>query len=145
MTVSEIQSNISYNENLINQFYAEKEELETQIEELEQLRSKFSTLQNNFETKQSGRKRALLLFSAANVSNKITPTYYSGMNALLSGSEFNSADEGLSTAVQKINAQLSTLEQSLSTCESNLSYRKARKAYWQAQLIIALAQEAING
>ena len=48
MTSDEIRSNIRYNENLIDQYIREKSGLEKQVEELEALRSKYSSLQSRF-------------------------------------------------------------------------------------------------
>ena len=140
MTVNEIRNNIIYNENLINQFYAEKRTIETQINELEQLRGKFTTLQNNFGTKQESRQQGLLRFSQVIVSNKIFSNYLKGMTSLLCGRQFNDAYNGLTTAKQKINTKLNELIQNLYDCEERISYRENRKIYWQEQLRLALAE-----
>ncbi|MEE0931023.1 MAG: hypothetical protein UIM53_08485 [Acutalibacteraceae bacterium] len=137
MTISEIQSNINYNEGLIEQFYTEKRTLETQIDELEQLREKFTTLQNNFGSKQESRQQGLAKFTHTNINNKIFSNYFNGMTSLLSGRQFNDAYEGLSTAKQTINTKLQELMQNLTECEGNITYRENRKAYWQEQLRLA--------
>lgn len=140
MTVNEIRNNIIYNENLINQFYAEKRTIETQINELEQLRGKFTTLQNNFGTKQESRQQGLLRFSQVIVSNKIFSNYLEGMTSLLCGRQFNDAYNGLTTAKQKINTKLNELLQNLYDCEGRITYRENRRVYWQEQLRLALAE-----
>lgn len=140
MTVNEIRNNIIYNENLIDQFYAEKRRIETQIDELEQLRGKFTTLQNNFGAKQESRQQGLLRFSHAIVSNKIFSNYFNGMTSLLGGHQFNDAYNGLTTAKQKINNKLQELLENLSDCEGRITYRENRKIYWQEQLRLALAE-----
>lgn len=140
MTVNEIQNNIIYNENLIYQFNYEKREIEAQINELEQLREKFSTLQTNFGAKQEDRKRGLQHFSVSAISNKIFSSYFNGMTSLLNGYQFNDAYEGLSTAKQRINIKLNELIQNLSDCEDKITYRENRKIYWQEQLRVALTK-----
>lgn len=50
-----------------------KKTIEVQISELEQLRGKFTTLQNNFGAKQESRLQGLLRVSHTKVSNKIFP------------------------------------------------------------------------
>lgn len=140
MTVDSIRNNIIYNENLVDQFYAEKKSIEAQIDELEQLRGKFTTLQNSFVAKQESRKQGLLRFSHANVSNKIFSNYLSGMTSLLGGRQFNDAYDGLTTAKQKINAKQNELLQNLNDCEGRIIYRENRKVYWQEQLRLALAE-----
>lgn len=140
MTVNEIRNNIIYNENLIEQFYAEKRAIESQIDELEQLRDKFTTLQNNFGAKQESRQQGLLRFSHAIVSNKIFSNYLNGMTSLLGGQQFNDAYDGLTTAKQKINTKLNELLQNFNDCEGRISYRENRKIYWQEQLKLALVE-----
>lgn len=140
MTVSEIRTNIIYNENLIEQYYAEKKTTEAQIIELEQLRGKFTTLQNNFGAKQESRQHVLSRFSRTIVSNNIFTNYLNGMTSLLEGRQFNDAYDGLTTAKQKINAKLNELLQDLDDCEARITYRENRKVYWQEQLRLALAE-----
>ncbi len=141
MTANEIRDNIRYNENLIDQFYAEKAEIEKKIEELELLRAKFTTLQDNFGSKQERRKQGLSVFAQTTISNKIVPGYLNGMSALLNGAEFNNAFQGLSTAKGKINGKIQELLQELHDCEGRIEYRTDRKLYWQEQLRLALAKE----
>ncbi len=141
MTANEIRNNIRYNENLIDQFYAEKAEIEKKIEELECLRAKFTTLQDHFGSKQEQRKQGLARFSQTTISNKIVPVYLEGMRGLLTGAEFNNAFQGLSTAKGKINQKIQELLQELHNCESSIDYRTGRKLYWQEQLRLALAKE----
>lgn len=140
MTVNEIRNNIIYNENLIEQFHAKKRAIEAQIGELEQLRGKFTTLQNNFGAKQERRQQGLLRFSHTIVSNKIFSNYLNGMTSLLSGCQFNDAYDGLTTAKQKINEKLNELLQNLYDCEGRIRYRENRKIYWQEQLRLFLAE-----
>lgn len=134
MTVNEIRNNIIYNENLIEQFYAEKRTIEAQIDELEQLRGKFTTLQNNFGAQQESKQQDLLRFTHTIVSNKIFSNYFSGMTSLLSGHQFNDAYDGLTMAKQKINAKINDLRQNLYDCEARITYRENRRVYWQEQL-----------
>lgn len=141
MNVNEIKSNIRYNENLIDQFYSEKLSIEKKIEELEQLRNKFGTLQSNFAAKQDKRQQGIAGFCKTSVNNKIYSSYLSGMTELLKGKEFNSAYEGLTTAKEKINVKLKKLLNDLYECENKISYRQGRKIYWQDQLRFALVKE----
>ncbi len=141
MTANEIRNNIRYNENLIDQFYAEKAEIEKKIEELECLRTKFTTLQDNFGSKQEHRKQGLARFSQTTISNKIVAGYAAGMNELLNGTQFNNAFNGLSTARSTITAKIQELIQELHACEGRIEYRNGRKLYWQEQLRLALAKE----
>ena len=140
MTVNEIRNNIIYNENLIEQYYAEKRSIEAQIDELEQLRGKFTTLQNNFGAKQESRQQGILRFTHTIVSNKIFSNYLNGMTSLLSGHQFNDAYDGLTTAKQKINTKINELLQNLYDCEGRITYRENRRVYWQEQLRLALAE-----
>lgn len=141
MTVNDIRNNIIYNENLIDQFYSEKVDIESKIDELERLRGKFTVLQNNFGAKQDRRLQGLSRFSQMTISNKIVPTYLSGMSALLNGAQYQDAYHGLSAAKGKVNSKIQELLQQLHDCEGRISYREGRKSYWQEQLRLALAKE----
>ena len=141
MTVSEIRNNIYYNENLIDQYRAEKRDLDNKIEELECLRNQITSFQDEFAAKQDNRKRGLTFFAKKQIQNKIYSNYYSGMEALLSGTEFVNAHDGLTTAKGIIFGKIQELQQTLSECEGNISYREGRKRYWQEQLRLALAEE----
>lgn len=111
MTPDQIRDNIRYNENLIDQFYSEKTSIEEKIEELEQLRGKFSTLQNSFRSKQDNRQQGLSRFSQVSLNNKIFTSYLSGMTDLLNGAQFKNAFDGLTTAKRKISSKIQELLQ----------------------------------
>lgn len=145
MNSYEIRNNIRYNENLIDQYYSEKAGIVTKIEELEQLQKRFTTFQNEFCEIQDHRQLGLTKFSQTTISNKIIPSYISGMNALLRGAEFNNAYHGLTAAKSKVESKRQELLQELRDCEGRISYRESRKLYWQEQLRYALMEEAANG
>ena len=83
-----------------------KKTIEVQISELEQLRGKFTTLQNNFGAKQESRQQGLLRFSHTIVSNKIFSNYLNGMTSLLSGCQYNDVYDGLTTAKQALSHEI---------------------------------------
>lgn len=141
MTSSEIRNNIQYNENLINQYNAEKRNINNKLDELECLRDKFSTLQNDFGNRQFRRQQNLSIYSSKRLQNKIFASYCTGMGSLLRGTEFNNAYEGLSYAKQKINVKIQELIGDLSSCERKIANANAQKEYWKAQLIIAESEE----
>ena len=143
MTSSEIRGNIRYNENLINQFYNEKRGLESQLNDLESLRNKFTVLQNNFENRQNARRRSIARFTGLSIQNKIFKNYFSGMQELITGSSFNRAYAGLDEAKNRIRNQMQYIMQRIDECENSITYRIRRKAYWESQLRIALEQEAV--
>ena len=83
MNSETIRSNIRYNEDLLDEYSAEKKAITEAITELETLKQKYSTLQDKFGERQEKRKASLLTFSGTTVSNKITSAYYTGMNDML--------------------------------------------------------------
>lgn len=145
MTSSEIRNNIRYNENLINQYNAEKCNINNKLDELECLRNKFSTLQNDFGNRQYRRQQSLSVYSSKKLQNKIFGSYCIGMSSLLKGVEFNNTYEGLSFAKQKINKKMQELLNNLSNCESKIANAVSQKEYWKAQLVIAEAKEDDDG
>lgn len=140
MTVSEIRSNIRYNENLIEEFSKEKQNIENQINELEKLNEKYEGLRSKFGARQQQRQNKLSLFLSSNLQNSILEKYYNGMNALLVGKEFNNAYDGLAEAKQKIRKKINQLDQQRDDCIDKLTYRKGRLVYWKARLRDALAE-----
>lgn len=142
MTTYQIRSNITYNENILDELRTEKREVERKLVELDALKVKVSNLQSRFGDKQEHRKTMLLGVTRSTIQNKILKTYYDGMNGLLSGTEFSNAYEGLSESKRRIDSKIAGLDRELSRCNENIAYRNERCAYWRAQLAIALAEEA---
>lgn len=134
MTKAEVKSNIRYNENLIAQYRNNISQLQSQINELERLRTKFQNLQNAFGSRQSNRKRKLSSVYSAKLNVKMLSVYASVMNGLLSGSEYRNTYNGLSTAQERINSQIRSLNREINDNNSNLSYRQGRANYWRRQL-----------
>lgn len=137
MTKAEVQSNIRYNENLVAQYRNNISQLQSQIYELERLRTKFQNLQNAFGSRQSNRKRRLSSVFSAKLNVKMLSAYASAMNGLLSGSEYRNTYNGLSTAQERINSQIRSLNREINDNNSNLSYRQGRANYWRRQLSYA--------
>ena len=142
MTTYQIRSNITYNENILDELRTEKREVERKLVELDALKVKVSNLQSRFGDKQEHRKTMLLGVTRSTIQNKILKTYYDGMNGLLSGTEFSNAYEGLSESKRRIDSKIAGLHRELSRCNENIAYRNERCEYWRAQLAIALAEEA---
>ena len=141
MTESRIRSNITYNQNILDELYMEKSKIESQLYELDLLRDKVSGLQQRFGDRQQHRQTMLQRITHSTIQNKILKTYYDGMKVLLSGTEFNSAYEGLSESKCKINREVEVLQESLGRCVDNIAYRKERCDYWRSQLASLLAEE----
>ena len=142
MNSGTIRSNIRYNEDLLDEYSAERKAITEAITELEALKQKYSTLQDKFGERQEKRKASLLAFSETAVSNKITSSYYTGMNDMLTDSTFVNSYDGLSAAKQKIDAKIQERQQALDDCEANIAYRNERVSYWETQLRLCLAEEA---
>lgn len=141
MTSNEIRANIRYHENCIDSYYREKRNLEGQLDDLEALRDKFSSLQNRFAAKQDARNRSIARFSALKIHNSIFTTYLSGMLDLITGSSFNNAYEGLNEAKERIRNQMQNVLQRIDDCEDNIAYHIRRKSECESQLQVVLRQE----
>lgn len=142
MTIDEIYSNIRYNENLIDSYYAQRRRLEQQINELENLRNKFSSLQNRFCENQDRRRRNLNIFRGSSISNQIVQKYGQGMSDLLNSAAFFNAENGLSEARSRITRKIYDIDSQIDECDANRRYRENRRAYWIGELHRALeAQE----
>lgn len=194
MTRAEVYSNIRYNESLVSQYQstisslhsrisglnaqinnwqnqiarltAQKNKLQSQIKELLVLKNKYAALQDRFANRQASRTSKLTLnFAQRANSFKFLPSYVNGMRALLTGSEYKNAYNGLTTARETIDKKVRQLQNEVDTinreisglynrinanqCEirsaqarinetsSNLSYRRQRLTYWYGQLSAA--------
>lgn len=140
MTVEEIRSNIRYNESLIDQYSIEKQKIEKQIEELEEVRGKYANLQNRFGERQQQRQSKLAHLQNSKTQNSIFKKYYAGMNALLVGKDFSDTYDGLSEAKNKINRKINKLAQKCDDLNEKINYRKGRRDYWKTQLREALME-----
>ena len=190
MTRAEVQNNIRYNERLVTQYqnqvndfqrkisslesqiralnsqkadYASKEnKLKNQIDELNQLRKKYESLQTNFSNRQSKRMKNFNANFSHSLNVNFIKSYVTEMKTLLSGSEYKRAYNGLTTAIEKISTQITSLrkqaddlhqkalkaQQEINTKQwniqsyrsqknaatTNLSYRRQRINYWKEQL-----------
>ena len=134
MTEAEIWSNIRYNEQKIDEHAAQIRRLERQINDLEALRNKCSTLQSRFSERQQHRQGRLQDLLSSSLQNQIVRRYYNGMSSLLSGREFNEAYEGLNEAKRMINHKIRNLDQELDEAQASLNYRRNRREYWLREL-----------
>ena len=76
MTESQIRSNITYNQNILDELYMEKSKIESQLYELDLLRDKVSGLQQRFGDRQQHRQTMLQRITHSTIQNKILKTYY---------------------------------------------------------------------
>ena len=131
---TEVNSNIRYNENLVNSYNRTINNICSQLDELYDLRNRVSNLQNSFGERQSERKSRLARVSAAHYDVNMINAYFSGMSSLLNGVEYHNAYNGLSTEIEAINAEIRRQEESRSYYENQRSYRQNRVQYWQRQM-----------
>lgn len=134
MTKAEVQSNIRYNQGLVEQYSNTISRLQSQINELERLRMKYQGLQNSFGNRQSDRKRKLASVFSAKANVRMLSIYASAMNSLLSGSEYMDAYNGLSVAQERINSQIRELSWQINDNVAKINYRQGRIDYWTNQL-----------
>lgn len=142
MTSEEIRANIRNCDVILDQFYKEKNVLEQELDELDKLKNKFATLQNDFVNSQKSRLGKMAIYFVKSIQNNIFKKYYEGMNEFLSGREFVKAYDGLSEAKQKISNKMRELLETLDTCENNIVNKTNERNYWQSQLGAVLEAEA---
>ena len=135
MTGEEIRRHIIYTEKQIDQLMYEKRRIEEKIWELEALCSKIMNLQVKFGDRQQQRQSKLTLFLKCGIQNRTIQRYYSGMNNLLKGNEFNNAYNGLSEAKCRAVQEITKLNQQLEECLANIDNYKRKSENWRRQLI----------
>lgn len=134
ITEQEIKNNIRDNEELIELYQRQKNEIEEQISSLECLKNKFITLQTSFGIKQDVRKAGLVGIVPKMSQIKIASRYYSGMNDLLNSGEFNNAYNSLSDAKAIIVREQDRLYTQLDDVTGKIYSREQRMEYWRKQL-----------
>lgn len=134
ITEQEIKNNIRDNEELIELYQRQKNEIEEQISSLECLKNKFITLQTSFGIKQDVRKAGLVGIVPKMSQIKIASRYYSGMNDLLNSGEFNNAYNSLSDAKAIIVREQDRLYTQLDDVTGKIYSREQRIEYWRKQL-----------
>ena len=134
ITEQEIKNNIRDNEELIELYQSQKNEIEEQISSLECLKNKFITLQTTFGIKQDVRKSGLVGIVPKMSQIKIASRYYSGMNDLLNSGEFNNAYNSLSDAKAIIVREQDRLYTQLDDVTGKIYSREQRMEYWRKQL-----------
>lgn len=134
ITEQEIKNNIRDNEELIELYQRQKNEIEEQISSLECLKNKFITLQTTFGIKQDVRKAGLVGIVPKMSQIKIASRYYSGMNDLLNSGEFNNAYNSLSDAKAIIVREQDRLYMQLDDVTGKIYSREQRMEYWRKQL-----------
>ena len=134
ITEQEIKNNIRDNEELIELYQSQKNEIEEQISSLECLKNKFITLQTSFGIKQDVRKSGLVGIVPKMSQIKIASRYYSGMNDLLNSGEFYNAYNSLSDAKAIIVREQDRLYTQLDDVTGKIYSREQRMEYWRKQL-----------
>lgn len=134
ITEQEIKNNIRDNEELIELYQSQKNEIEEQISSLECLKNKFITLQTTFGIKQDVRKVGLVGIVPKMSQIKIASRYYSGMNDLLNSGEFYNAYNSLSDAKAIIVREQDRLYTQLDDVTGKIYSREQRMEYWRKQL-----------
>ena len=131
-----IQQKIYYYQTAVDNCLLDKNKIEQQIEELQNLSNKLGTLRSNFASKQSSRKSKLARLQYRRNMIKAVSSYYEGMSSLLSGSEYSSASNGIATAKQSTDTKRKKLESQLSTIRVNMNSYQNSLEYWKYQLRI---------
>lgn len=141
MTSSEIFENIRYYENLKEKALSERRQLYNNLEDLEILRRRLLSLQDDFVSKNNVRKQKLQSVGLSGLSISFIPKYIQGMNSLLGGNDYNKAINGIDTALKKTAYKIDLTDTEVKKTESNIAQYDAKICYWHSQL--QYAQDSI--
>ena len=134
MTSAEIRGSIRYHEGLVSSYQNSVRQLENQINELLRLKGKFQNLQSNFGSRQSNRKNKLAGLFSTTLKVKMISNYRSGMNQLLTGSEYSNSYNGLSAAQERINTKIRSIQKEINAYNDKIVHTRGRIAYFRNQL-----------
>lgn len=149
MTKQEVQNNIRYNENLVNQYQREinnldnqirtlnsrisqyngqinnlrnnKQNLENQLDELQRLHNKVTGLLDAFSSRQAKRVANFNKNNSVTGGLRFIKTYIEGMKDLLSGQEYRNTYNGLTTAIDKVKKQIQAKQREIESVGSQIN------------------------
>lgn len=143
MTEAEIRQQISIERAALKKLKEKRSKTKNDYYEYNELKKKFASLKNNFVSKQTERRNSLSNILKKSYPIKAIKKYYFNMNSLLNNSEYNSAVNGLDSAISKANKKIETLNQDLDYLDRQIS-RKERKIENLKKQLRSVQLEALN-
>lgn len=144
MSKEQIRREISYYEGLIGKCQSNIADLDQKVQELAGLRAKLSKLQTDFQQKQNFRKSKLSILESTDFNIKLVGKYISGMKSLLSGNDFNRANNGLSVAKREVNQKIQVINAEVNNEHQKISQYRNTISGLRWRLQMELAKEAQN-
>lgn len=143
MTEAEIRQQISIERAALKKLKDRRSKTKNDYYEYNELKKKFVSLKNNFVSKQTARRNSLSNILKKSYPIKAIKKYYFNMNSLLNNSEYNSAVNGLDSAISKANKKIEALNQDLDYLDGQIS-RKERKIENLKKQLRSVQLEALN-
>jgi len=133
MEASEIRNSIDRNERLIDDCNGKISELNHQIEELEQLRSRIDYIACRFNEKQTQRMSSVSRISNMSETVKLAGAYAGGMNELVTGAESRNVSDGLDTAKERVGQEIQRLQEEADSLRREIYSLRENNSYLFSQ------------
>lgn len=129
-----INNNISSSEESIRLCQRSIKDLNSQIEELVLIKRKIQSYQQDFANNEKRRMSRLANESMEKNNLKCMTMYISGMKAFLGGTDYKSAYNGLTSALERINRQISQLNKEIEGYNRQITVQKSKIIQYRNQL-----------
>ena len=149
MTRQEVLNNIAYNENLVNQYQREinnlnnrirtlnadinqynsrisnynskKQTLNRELDELRRLKTKLTGLKDRFTQRQTNRVNNFNKYNTFSKGVNFIASYITGMKDLLSGQEYRNAYNGLTSAEEKVTSKIRAKQEDVNSVQNQIN------------------------
>jgi len=126
--------NVQYYEDLADKYNSEIRRYEKWIEELEKLDSQLAGIQSLFGENQLDRKGYLSAVSGLMENVNSARIFYEGMNAMLCGSKYYDAFNGMYEAKSIVRQQINVYLNNIESCRGYAVYYADMADYWHTQM-----------
>lgn len=140
MTEAEILYHIRSCETQRDEYTRKIKKYEEQDDELNSLKSRFASLQNDFVAREQQQLGKLAVAGLRSFTLRSARSYMEGMRSLISGSDFQNANSGLDTAMGTIQQERQRVRDRLSDAEQARKKVIQDLQYWQEQLALLRAE-----
>ncbi len=134
MTAYEIRNNIRYNEEQADCCARQIRRLKEKIAALEHMRERVAGLEAAFDDSQSRRRKELAAVQNRRYCPKAVSNYYSDMQTLLSGVDFQAVCHGFGEAKMRFQKESDDIWNQIEELSVKLGNQREQIVYWKEQL-----------
>jgi len=131
-------------ENRIDKLNNKISQLEDDIDELNNLNNRLNSLQEDFVKEYNSRRNDIETIGTFTDDVKLAKTYYDGMNGLINGSSYYTANNSIVNSQINVNNKIRQLNAELEEKKNSLGYEYSRLYELECIYDEAVAEESTN-